>query len=74
MDMTLDECLAEVDRWRAKIVERPASMTPKEWEQESAGLRRWMNEKLGCPLPESSEREMNSSYFSISLDRPMPVG
>lgn len=69
MDMTLDECLEEVDKWKASAIRRTSHLTPEQREQERAALRSWIKEKLGRCLPEPYDDPQNRPVFQDTSDR-----
>lgn len=57
MEMTLDEFLAEVDRWKQPVSDEMAPLSPAERARLDAEARAWLEEKLGRPLQEAPSRE-----------------
>lgn len=53
MDVTLDEYLHEVDRWKQPVSDRLARLHPVDRAREDQEARAWLEEKLGRPLEEA---------------------
>jgi hypothetical protein len=50
MEMTLDEYLDEVDRWKQKAMERTESLSAAAREKVLQDSRRWLEKKIGRRL------------------------
>lgn len=56
MKNTLDECLAEVDRWKEAAARGMEGLTAEQRRKEYEKARLWLEEELGRKLPEASPK------------------
>ena len=68
MEMTLDEFLAEVDRWKLAAAIETRDLTPDERAEHYRRVRAWLESQLGHPLnvaeiPESVGVRTRASEF-----------
>ena len=63
MEMTLNEYLAEVDRWKQAVSERTASLSPEARAEYDREARAWLEAKIGRSLqsPPSPEARRDPS-------------
>lgn len=57
MEMTLDEYLAEIDRWKEAVSDRVAKLPVSERTEAHRDARAWLEAQLGRPLREASEED-----------------
>ena len=50
MEMTLDEYLAEIDRWKQPVSDRTAELSAAERAEADGEARRWLETKIGRHL------------------------
>jgi len=60
MDVTLDDYLAEVDRWKQAVVEKMIDLSVEERAKEDQEALDWMETKLG--------RRLKKAHGSAALD------
>jgi hypothetical protein len=53
MGITLDEYLAEVDRWKQPVSDLMLQLTPSQRAEQDRQARAWLQEKLGRHLQEA---------------------
>ncbi len=56
MDLTLDDVLQEVDRWKQIVSDRMAGLDAEQRKVEDEKAMKWLEEKLGRKLPEAPPR------------------
>ena len=61
MDMTLNEYLAEVDRWKQTVSDRMAKLSPAERAAEDRDALAWLEKQLGRRLKEASSPQSTAS-------------
>ncbi len=54
MGMTLDEYLAEIDRWKQPVSDQTLALSVSALAQHDREARAWLETKLGRPLNEAS--------------------
>ncbi|HEY3245994.1 MAG TPA: hypothetical protein VGM03_21845 [Phycisphaerae bacterium] len=50
MDMTLDEALEEIDRWKSAVVDQVAKLPPEERAKVGHEAIAWLEREIGRPL------------------------
>ncbi|MDO8630483.1 MAG: hypothetical protein Q7R41_08315 [Phycisphaerales bacterium] len=61
MDMTLNEYLGEVDRWKQLVSDRTARLDPAERARADREAIDWLERQLGRRLKEASSPELTAS-------------
>jgi hypothetical protein len=57
MEMTLDEYLAEIDRWKQPVSDRTADLSASERAEADRQARAWLESKLERALREPRQQE-----------------
>ena len=61
MDLTLDEFLIEIDRWKQPVSDRTAALRPPDRAREDQEARAWLEGMLGRQLRAVPAREVDAS-------------
>ena len=64
MEMTLDEYLAEIDRWKQPLSDRAGTLSPAERAEVDREARTWLEAKLGRALRKPRPPELTKATSS----------
>jgi hypothetical protein len=64
MEMTLDEYLAEIDRWKQPVSDRTSGMSPSERAESDREARTWLETKMGRSLRTPPQQEPQTATSS----------
>jgi len=65
MEMTLDEYLAEIDRWKQAVSDRTLPLSPEARAEHDREARAWLEAKLGRRLEQTPATEQAAVGSSV---------